>query len=28
LIKAKKAMNRNHDKITVMLLEKIKEQQN
>jgi hypothetical protein len=28
LIRAKEAMNRNHDKITVMLLKKIKEQQN
>jgi len=27
LIRAKEAMNRNHDKITVMLLKKIKEQQ-
>jgi hypothetical protein len=27
LIRAKQAMNRNHDKITVMLLKKIKEQQ-
>jgi hypothetical protein len=28
LIRAKEAMNRNHDKITVMFLKKIKEQQN